>query len=231
MIFSVAHLIWHLSHYLVLEPGDIVNTGTPQGVALSGKFPYLQTGDVMRIGIETLGSQEQLLVPAARELTLKNVRRQRSHRWGATTFASALTMSASKPAAAALARWRSMKFRQLFSSPRARASSARERSRGSSWSTKPGSVGTAASRSIAACASCWSRADPRRTSSSTRNGGGPSAPDHVAALVRAVHDCPRHFDGTIEITGAGLLHRKLGVDDRQTRSGRTAPSWRPRGLE
>ena len=65
MIFSVAHLIWHLSHYLVLEAGDIVNTGTPQGVAFSGKFPYLQTGDVMRIGIEMLGSQEQLLVPAA----------------------------------------------------------------------------------------------------------------------------------------------------------------------
>ena len=65
MIFSVAHLIWHLSQYLVLEPGDIINTGTPQGVAFSGKFPYLQTGDVMRIGIETLGSQEQLLVPAA----------------------------------------------------------------------------------------------------------------------------------------------------------------------
>ena len=65
MIFYVAHLIWHLSHYLVLEAGDIVNTGTPQGVAFSGKFPYLQTGDVMRIGIEMLGSQEQLLVPAA----------------------------------------------------------------------------------------------------------------------------------------------------------------------
>lgn len=65
MIFSVAYLVWHLSQYLVLEPGDIVNTGTPQGVAFSGKFPYLHKGDVMRIGIEALGSQEQLLVSAA----------------------------------------------------------------------------------------------------------------------------------------------------------------------
>ena len=44
MIFSVAYLVWHLSQYLVLDPGDIVNTGTPQGVALSGRFPYLATG-------------------------------------------------------------------------------------------------------------------------------------------------------------------------------------------
>ena len=133
--------------------------------------------------------------------------------------ASAVATSASKPAAAALARWRSMKFRQLFSSPCARASNARERSRGSSWSTKPGSVGTAASRSIAACASCWSRTDSTSDQQFDQNGGGPSAPDHVAALVRAVHDCPRHFDGTIEIAGAGLLHRKLGVDDRQRAQG------------
>lgn len=62
MIFSVAHIIWHLSQYLVLEPGDIINTGTPQGVALSGKFPYLREGDRMEISIEKLGRQEQKLV-------------------------------------------------------------------------------------------------------------------------------------------------------------------------
>jgi len=62
MIFSVADIIWHLSQYLVLEPGDIINTGTPQGVALSGKFPYLATGDRMEISIATLGRQEQHLV-------------------------------------------------------------------------------------------------------------------------------------------------------------------------
>jgi len=64
MVFSVADLLFHLSHYLVLEPGDIVNTGTPQGVALSGRFPYLTSGDVMTIEIDGLGRQEQHLVNA-----------------------------------------------------------------------------------------------------------------------------------------------------------------------
>jgi 2,4-diketo-3-deoxy-L-fuconate hydrolase len=62
MIFSVTYLIWHLSQYLVLDPGDIVNTGTPQGVALSGRFPYLTKGDTMRIGIDGFGWQQQTLV-------------------------------------------------------------------------------------------------------------------------------------------------------------------------
>jgi 2,4-diketo-3-deoxy-L-fuconate hydrolase len=66
MIFSVAHIIWHLSQYLVLDPGDIINTGTPQGVALSGKFPYLHEGDRMEISIEKLGTQEQKLVAFSR---------------------------------------------------------------------------------------------------------------------------------------------------------------------
>jgi 2,4-didehydro-3-deoxy-L-rhamnonate hydrolase len=65
MVFTVAELIWHLSQYLVLEPGDVVNTGTPQGVALSGRFPYLSAGDVMAIEIDGLGRQEQRLVDAA----------------------------------------------------------------------------------------------------------------------------------------------------------------------
>jgi len=64
MIFDVPHLIWHLSQYLVLEPGDVVNTGTPQGVALSGRFPYLRAGDVMEVEIEGLGRQRQTLKDA-----------------------------------------------------------------------------------------------------------------------------------------------------------------------
>ena len=64
MIFDVAHLIHHLSQYLVLEPGDIVNTGTPEGVALSGRFPYLAAGDVMEVEIDRLGRQRSHLVQA-----------------------------------------------------------------------------------------------------------------------------------------------------------------------
>ncbi|MFD7153075.1 fumarylacetoacetate hydrolase family protein [Kribbella sp. NPDC059898] len=61
MIFSVAALIRDLSQYMVLSPGDIVNTGTPEGVALSGRFPYLSPGDTMELEIEGLGRQQQAL--------------------------------------------------------------------------------------------------------------------------------------------------------------------------
>lgn len=61
MIFTVSYLVWYLSHYLALQPGDIINTGTPEGVALSGRFPYLQPGDMLELGIENLGTQRQHL--------------------------------------------------------------------------------------------------------------------------------------------------------------------------
>jgi 2,4-diketo-3-deoxy-L-fuconate hydrolase len=64
MIFSVAYLIWHLSQYLVLDPGDIINTGTPQGVALSGRFPYLAADDRVQVEIDGLGQQRQTVVEA-----------------------------------------------------------------------------------------------------------------------------------------------------------------------
>ncbi|MEE6282893.1 fumarylacetoacetate hydrolase family protein [Georgenia sp. MJ170] len=59
LIFGIDHLVWHLSQFAVLEPGDIINTGTPQGVALSGRFPYLSAGDVMELSIEGIGTQRQ----------------------------------------------------------------------------------------------------------------------------------------------------------------------------
>jgi 2-keto-4-pentenoate hydratase/2-oxohepta-3-ene-1,7-dioic acid hydratase in catechol pathway len=63
MIFSVHDLVRDLSRYLVLEPGDLVNTGTPQGVALSGRYPYLADGDVVDLEIDGLGAQRQTVVP------------------------------------------------------------------------------------------------------------------------------------------------------------------------
>ncbi|PWH07181.1 hypothetical protein DEO23_00500 [Brachybacterium endophyticum] len=62
MVFSAAQLVQHLSQYMVLSPGDLINTGTPQGVALSGRFPYLRDGDVVELGIEGLGDQRQAFV-------------------------------------------------------------------------------------------------------------------------------------------------------------------------
>lgn len=59
MIFSIAHIVHELSQYMVLEPGDLVLTGTPEGVALSGRFPYLAAGDVVEVSIEGLGGQRQ----------------------------------------------------------------------------------------------------------------------------------------------------------------------------
>lgn len=57
MIFSVAQLVFDLSQYLVLDPGDVINTGTPQGVAMSGNYPYLKPGDVVELEIDELGRQ------------------------------------------------------------------------------------------------------------------------------------------------------------------------------
>jgi len=59
LIFDVPTVIHHLSQYMVLEPGDVILTGTPEGVALSGRFPYIQDGDVVELEIEGLGRQRQ----------------------------------------------------------------------------------------------------------------------------------------------------------------------------
>ena len=59
LIFDVATLVHHVSQYMLLEPGDVILTGTPEGVALSGRFPYIQPGDVVELDIEGLGSQRQ----------------------------------------------------------------------------------------------------------------------------------------------------------------------------
>jgi 2,4-diketo-3-deoxy-L-fuconate hydrolase len=64
MIFNVAKLVSYCSHFMTLEPGDVITTGTPPGVGLGMKPPtYLKKGDVMTLGIEGLGEQKQLVVP------------------------------------------------------------------------------------------------------------------------------------------------------------------------
>jgi 2,4-diketo-3-deoxy-L-fuconate hydrolase len=57
MIFDVEFIIWHLSQFMTLDPGDVVLTGTPEGVGLSGRFPYLGPGDVVELEIDGLGRQ------------------------------------------------------------------------------------------------------------------------------------------------------------------------------
>lgn len=64
MIFGVDYLVWHLSQFMVLEAGDVISTGTPQGVALSGRFPYLRDENVVELAIDGLGSQRSVCRPA-----------------------------------------------------------------------------------------------------------------------------------------------------------------------
>ena len=60
MVFDPYVVVHHLSQFMVLEPGDLINTGTPPGVGMGFKPPiWLQPGDVMELGIEGLGSQRQ----------------------------------------------------------------------------------------------------------------------------------------------------------------------------
>jgi len=64
MIFGVAKIISHVSHYMTLLPGDIIATGTPPGVGMGIKPSpvFLKPGDVMRVTIEGLGEQKQRVV-------------------------------------------------------------------------------------------------------------------------------------------------------------------------
>jgi len=65
MIFPVHEVVRYLSHFMVLEPGDVVNTGTPAGVGLGMTPPtYLRAGDVVELGVEGLGTQRQSFVAA-----------------------------------------------------------------------------------------------------------------------------------------------------------------------
>ena len=63
MIFDPHFIVHYLSQFMVLEPGDLINTGTPPGVALGMKSPvWLQPGDIVTLGIDGLGEQRQRIV-------------------------------------------------------------------------------------------------------------------------------------------------------------------------
>ena len=62
MAFGVHHLVWYISQFMVLRPGDVINTGTPAGVALGRSGGgYLRVGDTMCLEIDGLGVQQQQL--------------------------------------------------------------------------------------------------------------------------------------------------------------------------
>ncbi len=63
MVFNVPYLVSYLSRFMSLRPGDIISTGTPPGVGHGMKPPvYLRDGNVVRLGVERLGEQQQRVV-------------------------------------------------------------------------------------------------------------------------------------------------------------------------
>jgi 2-keto-4-pentenoate hydratase/2-oxohepta-3-ene-1,7-dioic acid hydratase in catechol pathway len=63
MIFGVRQLVSYVSRFMSLQPGDIISTGTPPGVGMGQRPPvYLRAGNRMRLGIEGLGEQNELVV-------------------------------------------------------------------------------------------------------------------------------------------------------------------------
>ena len=63
MIFNVDYIIWYLSQFMVLEPGDVISTGTPSGVGMGRNPPiYIKHRDVVELKIDKLGTQKQIFI-------------------------------------------------------------------------------------------------------------------------------------------------------------------------
>jgi 2,4-didehydro-3-deoxy-L-rhamnonate hydrolase len=63
MVFGVKTLISYISQFMILEPGDVITTGTPPGVGQGKKPPrFLKAGDTMTLGVDGLGQQTQNVV-------------------------------------------------------------------------------------------------------------------------------------------------------------------------
>jgi 2-keto-4-pentenoate hydratase/2-oxohepta-3-ene-1,7-dioic acid hydratase in catechol pathway len=62
MVYGAAFVVSYLSQFMSLQPGDVIATGTPPGVGMGQKPPvYLRSGNRVRLGIDGLGQQEQLV--------------------------------------------------------------------------------------------------------------------------------------------------------------------------
>jgi 2-keto-4-pentenoate hydratase/2-oxohepta-3-ene-1,7-dioic acid hydratase in catechol pathway len=64
LIFNIPHLVSYISQFMTLLPGDVISTGTPEGVGLGQKPEpwYLKVGDKIHLGIEGLGEQHQIAI-------------------------------------------------------------------------------------------------------------------------------------------------------------------------
>ena len=76
MVFDPYFIVHYLSQFMVLEPGDLINTGTPPGVGMGQNPPtYLRAGDEVTLGIEGLGSQRQLVLAPRESATMAGATR------------------------------------------------------------------------------------------------------------------------------------------------------------
>jgi len=67
LLFGIDHIVWYVSQFMELHPGDIINTGTPFGVGLGFNPPkYLRPGDIIRTGIEGIGEIESKVITYSR---------------------------------------------------------------------------------------------------------------------------------------------------------------------
>ena len=63
MIFGVKHIVSYLSHFMTLDQGDIITTGTPPGVGMARNPQiFLKSGDIMELSIDDLGTQKQKVI-------------------------------------------------------------------------------------------------------------------------------------------------------------------------
>jgi len=63
LIFGISHIVWYLSQFMELMPGDVINTGTPEGVGMGFKpTKYLKAGQVIVTGIEGIGEMTSLAI-------------------------------------------------------------------------------------------------------------------------------------------------------------------------
>jgi 2-keto-4-pentenoate hydratase/2-oxohepta-3-ene-1,7-dioic acid hydratase in catechol pathway len=63
LIFGISHIVWYLSQFMELMPGDVINTGTPEGVGMGFKpTKYLKAGQVVVTGIEGIGEMTSLAI-------------------------------------------------------------------------------------------------------------------------------------------------------------------------
>ena len=63
MVFGVKTLVSYISQFMILEPGDVITTGTPPGVGMGKKPPrFLKPGDTVSLGVDGLGRQAQRVV-------------------------------------------------------------------------------------------------------------------------------------------------------------------------